>query len=40
MIKLDGFVQIMNAMKGEIDAAEAKLANEKGAKKGHQSKRS
>ena len=37
--ELDGFVQIMNAMKGEIDAAEAKLANEKVAKKVHQSKR-
>ncbi len=39
VITLDGFVQILNAMKGEIDAS-AKLANEKGAKKAHQIKRS
>ena len=36
--KYDGFRQIMMAMKGEVDAAEAKLSEESKPKKAHKSK--
>ena len=37
--KYEGFVEIMTAMKSEVDASEAKLAEENSPKKAHKSKR-
>jgi hypothetical protein len=38
--KYEGFVQILTAMKGEVHAAEEKIAIESNPKKAHKSKQS